>query len=413
MTNGVTRFFTLLLNFLLCSSLSGVVAGDARFNAYLKSYALMQDSIAIDDLDESLDSNFQSQNALRLIGSYFFSSASNIEAHYELQPVYFSNYNPFIESGNIGSTIAVGANQYRLRDLNPILESYGDHIVVLQNLDRLNYRHSSDAGDFTMGRQVISFGSARFINPTDIFIPFSLQTLNQEYRIGIDAIRFQAELGDFAVLDSGIIVGEDAKKENSAAFIRGKNSIAGNDIEAMAIMLDEATLLGGGIERAMGDFGFWFEAAYMFYSSENKNYFRLSTGSDYAINHDVILMLEYHFNGAGESAAEDYLNNINKQAYQKYGVFLMGEYYLIPALSWTLSPLVIFNASGFFNLNDNSIFFNLSSEVSWSDNLYSDFGLYLSAGDKFYLNADNSVISIGSEFGYYPLSAYISLLYYF
>jgi len=424
------------------------------FSGYVKSYALGQDSITLEDAankedDQSVAGNFQSQNALRLMISYISSSNGNIEIHYEIQPWYFSNTN-FITSGSVSaetksasasstnpnktslsSTISIANNQYRFKDLTPVLKEVGDNSVILQNLDRFNYQYSNSYGDLTLGRQVLSFGSSRFINPTDIFIPFAIQTLNQEYRVGIDAIRFQADLGDFAVFDTGIVIGKDAKKESSAAFVRGKNSINGNDIEAMFIALDDAWLLGAGIERAIGDFGFWFETAFMDWhqSSEDntgtlllenikepytKSYWRTSIGSDYALNEDIIVMLEYHYNGAGSKDPLQYQHLTSQAPYQKAGVFLLGQHYIIPALTWLASPLLSVNASAFYNISDNSVFINLSSETSWSDNLYSDFGLYLSSGDNLQYHTTSDIdISFGSEFGAYPLSIYASLRYYF
>lgn len=433
-------------------------ADSFSFSGYMKSYALAQDSVSIqnDSMDKSIAGNFQSQNALRLMASYLSLSKGNIEIDYEIQPLYFSNITmaEYYSKGNLGvisGTISSASNQYRYKDLDAVLSDLGSHGVVLQNLDRFNYQYSNQYGDLTIGRQVLSFGSARFINPTDIFIPFAIQTLNQEYRVGIDAIRYKADVGDFAVIDMGLVIGEDGKKQNSAAFLRGKNSIQGNDIEAIAIILDDAWLLGGGIERSIGDFGFWFEAAYMDWQQNHNpngidtvntighnllesvavdnfatntlplagaytdNYWRSSIGSDYALNEDVIIMIEYHYNGAGSNNVEDYTKLAIQAPYQKAGVYLYGEHYLIPALTWLASPLVSVSASAFYNISDSSVFLTLSSETSWSDNLYSDFGLYMSHGDTLQYNASYADIdyAFGSEFGAYPLSVYASLRYYF
>ena len=473
--SGITLLSTIVLPM-------NCYADSFSFSGYVKSYALAQESVSIqsESIDKSLiesittekitiennsvqntaqsiAGNFQSQNALRLMTSYLSSSKGNIEIDYEIQPLYFSNstmaeYYTKENLGVIGGTVSSASNQYRFKDLDAVLSDVGNLGVVLQNLDRFNYQYSNQYGDLTIGRQVLSFGSARFTNPTDIFIPFAIQTLNQEYRVGIDAIRYKADVGDFAVIDMGLVIGEDGKKQNSAAFLRGKNSIQGNDIEAIAIILDDAWLLGGGIERSIGDFGFWFEAAYMdWQQSHNRNvidtvndtighhplesvavdnfatntlplagaytdnYWRSSIGSDYALNEDVIIMIEYHYNGAGSNNVEDYTKLATQAPYQKAGVYLYGEHYLIPALTWLASPLVSVSASAFYNISDSSVFLTLSSETSWSDNLYSDFGLYISHGDTLQYNASNADIgyTLGSEFGAYPLSIYASLRYYF
>ncbi len=402
------------------------------FSGYAKSYALGQNEISIEDAngldkDQSIAGNFQSQNALRLMGSYLSRKQGNVELHYEVQPLYFSNTDLVSGSGSLGSTISVANTQYRFKDLNVVLEEVGDDGVILQNLDRFNYQYSNKYGDLTIGRQVLSFGSSRFTNPTDIFIPFAIQTLNQEYRVGIDAIRYKADVGDFAVIDMGFIIGKDAKKQNSAAFLRGKNSIAGNDIELLVIALDDAWLIGGGVERAIADFGFWFETAYMNWDEHNtigsdkytspytNNYWRTSIGSDYAINKDIIFMIEYHYNGAGSRNPDEYNELASQAPYQKAGVFLLGQHYIIPAVTWLASPLVSLSASAFYNVSDNSVFINISSETSWTDNLYSDFGVYLTAGNnlQYQRAAEDIQYSFGSEFGAYPLSIYASLRYYF
>jgi len=367
--------------------------------------------------------------------------------HYEVQPLYFSNsdmaaYYTDDSLGAVNGTISPATNQYRFKYLDAVLTDAGNHGVVLQNLDRFNYQYSNQYGDLTIGRQVLSFGSSRFINPTDIFIPFAIQTLNQEYRVGIDAIRYKADVGDFAVIDMGLVIGEDGKKQNSAAFLRGKNSINSNDIEVIAIILDDAWLLGGGIERAIGDFGFWFEIAYMDWQQSavdeklvieelsantlpstlvipyTNNYWRTSIGSDYALNEEVIIMIEYHYNGAGSNNVGEYTELATQAPYQKAGVFLYGEHYIIPALTWLASPLVSLSASAFYNINDNSVFLTINSETSWSDNLYSDFGVYISHGDTLQYHGiagktSSADYSFGSEFGAYPLSVYASLRYYF
>lgn len=414
------------------------------FSGYVKSYALYQDAIKVDGAVENntlIDSGFQSQNSLRLMNSYL-SAQGNVEIHYEIEPLYASNPIYSDDGTGVGSTISIASNRYRYDDLNPVFTEIDDNTIVIQNLDRLNYQYNGELGDLTVGRQVVSFGSARFINPTDIFVPFSIQTLNQEYRVGIDAIRFQADLGDFAMFDSGLIIGKDAKAENSAAFLRGKNSISGNDIEGMIIFLDDAWLAGGGIERAIGDFGFWFETAYMHWrdkriilseletdgqnefhtqSPENlktvpltpENYWRSSVGFDYSLSDNVIAMFEYHYNGAGSGEPEEYNKLRNFKSYQKAGVFLLGKHYLIPAVSWIASPLMSVSASAFINVKDRSTFFNIKGERSWSDNLYSDFGLYLSTGKNFYTDETQLKLNYGSEFGGYPTSLYASLRYYF
>ena len=433
---------------LFCSHL--VFADEFNVSGYVKSYALLEKSIDImvnnningansynvDSINtvaninnEKINSNVQSQNALRLMAAYLSKDYGNFELHYEIQPIYQHSNTSITtqlndetkQENKTNSTLAVATNRYRVKDIDTVLAHSGQHVKALQNLDRFNYQYNHQQGDLTLGRQVISFGSARFINPSDIFIPFGIQTLNQEYRVGIDAIRYQYYLNDVTMIDMGVVVGRDAKKANSAIFLRNKLSMNGSDIETIFIQLDNAWLAGAGVERALGDFGFWFETAYMNRQKTN-NYWRTSIGADYAVNNNIVLMLEYHYNGAGHHNPSHYNTNDdnyntddNGSANQESGVFLLGKNYLIPAISWLVTPLISINANAFININDHSTFINLSSEVSWSDNLYSDFGLYLSTGnDNLTLQTNiTPPLNMASEFGAYPLSFYASLRYYF
>ena len=108
-------------------------------------------------------------------------------------------------------TFNVVGDNYRLTDLDTNLLDNDNKNPLYQNLDRLNFQVQMDAGDLTIGRQAISFGSARIINPTDIFLPFDVRTFNTEYRNGVDALRFQRPWGDLGEIDIGIVLGKDAK----------------------------------------------------------------------------------------------------------------------------------------------------------------------------------------------------------
>jgi hypothetical protein len=45
-------------------------------------------------------------------------------------------------------------------------------------------------------------------------------------------------------------------------------------------------------------------------------------------------MVEYHYNGAGSEDTADYIVEQFTKPYQAGGVFLLGQDYLIPSLSW-------------------------------------------------------------------------------
>jgi hypothetical protein len=377
------------------------VESSSRFSGYIKSFAVAQDEISNDLF--SVNNIYQSQNSFRLMWEHFGDTAV-YQIHYEVSPVFVSRQFP-IE----GQTFSAVGDSYRLTDLKSSLSDEGDKTQVYQNLDRLNVQWQFDRGDLTIGRQAISFGAARFINPTDIFLPFNVQTLNQEYRTGVDAIRFQSPLGELGELDIGVVLGEDAKPENSAAFVQMRGNVAGNDLNFNVTRFAEQTMVGTGIQSALWDFGFWFEIAGV---NGDVDYIRTSVGLDYAPSENTFVMLEYHYNGAGSDTPAEYLSLFSTIPYQRGGVFLLGQDYIMPSISFQLSPLWGLAMQAVYNLNDDSAFISASAEFNVVEDFYMDFGYYHFIGDKLG-TTETGMPVLGSEYGSNPNVLYASLRFYF
>jgi hypothetical protein len=404
------------LTFLLCLltiSFSQTIHADDDWSlrGYLKSFALAQDNLELRNAPPGLelgDRLYQSQNSLRLMFEYFHGDATAFELHYEVSPIFYSS--PVGQNALADGTFTVADNSYRLTDPSPTLGSEQDKSVIYQNLDRFNFQVNLTSGDLTIGRQAISFGSARIINPTDVFLPFDVKTLNQEYRIGVDAIRFQKPLNDLSELDMGVILGLDGKSDNSALFLQALTNLSGRDVSATIMRFSQQNLIGAGVQSSLGDFGFWLEAAYVW---GDEQYTRVSTGLDYAVSESIFAMIEYHFSEAGAASPDEYLSLADEIAFQKGGVFLLGQNYLIPVVSWVASPLLSVSTQALINLDDSSAFVSLSGEYSVSDNLYVNAGVYLFFGDRIEFSPALPGFAIGSEYGGSPDLAFASLKYYF
>lgn len=374
---------------------------DLHFSGYAKSFAVIQDRL--DNPLFSADTVYQSQNSLRLMLEAFGERAV-WQLHYEVSPVMISRRFAFdIPSFNI-----VG-DSYRLSDIEPSLSSEDSKTQVYQNLDRFNVQLQLDQGDLTIGRQAIAFGSARIINPTDVFLPFDVQTFNTEYRTGVDAIRFQRPMGELGELDVGIVLGDGADTETSAAFLQLRGNVNGKDLHFALIEYSRQTLVGAGLQTALGNFGFWLEAASV---SGDEDFVRASLGLDYAFTEFTFGQVEYHYNGAGSDDPNDYIALASSHPYQRGGVFLFGEQYLIPSLSIQLSPLWVVSTMGILNLSDDSSFFSLSAAHNIAENFYMDYGIYLFTGEDLDISP-LGVPVLGSEYGASPDMFYTSIRYYF
>lgn len=381
---------------------AGAATADTHFSGYLKSYGVIQDEISNDVFQA--DTIYQAQTSGRFMLESFKDNVV-FQLHYEISPVFVSQ-----TIGAAAPTFNIVGDSYRLSDLETSLtQNSGNKNQIYQNLDRMNAQIQLEAGDLTVGRQAISFGAARLINPTGVFLPFDVQTFNTEYRTGVDAIRFQKPWGGLGEVDFGLVLGGDADRKTSAAFLQVRNNVAGKDINFALIEFAEQTLVGAGVQSELGAMGFWFETAWV---EGDVDYLRTSTGVDYAFTENIFGMVEYHYNGAGSDEPRDYLTLFETTPYRRGGVFLLGKHYLMPSLSVQASPLWSIGLQAIVNLNDNSAFSSIAAEFNVAENFYMDFGLYLFKGD----NLTTSPIGMplfGSEYGANPHTLYTSLRWYF
>lgn len=358
---------------------------DIDFSGYIKTFAVIQDESLV------FPRTYQSQNNLRLM---LDESKGRVawEVHYQINPILASRDLSFGDA-----TFAQTSVGYRLTDVERSLSDADSKNQVYQNLDRLNVQFRFASGDLTIGRQAITFGSARIINPTDVFIPFDVRTFNQEYRIGVDAIRYQAPMGDLGEFDVGLVLGNSASE--SAAFLQLSGNVAGNDLQFAIARFAEQNIIGTGVQTALGQFGFWFEIAAV---SGDDDYVRTSTGLDYAFSDVAFGQIEFHHNAAGSDMPQDYLAQLTTTAYQRGGVFLLGKRYIMPMFSYQLGALWTINLQGIFNLDDNSSFTSIAAGYSVVENLDMNFNYYHFTGD-----------TQASEYGLSPDLAFVSLSYYF
>ncbi|MFT6751811.1 MAG: hypothetical protein ACJA2O_001994 [Candidatus Azotimanducaceae bacterium] len=387
-----------LVGLILLVFSQNILAADISKSGYVKSYINVQAGLNNPLLNTQ--TLYQSQNSARLMLDVFTENKVwqiHFEGGLDLQ----SSQLPEQKVNN-----SFSPNSYRFKDLQT--RSGGSKNAFAQNLDRFNVQLQLHSGDLTIGRQAITLGSARIINPTDVFLPFNVRARNTEYRTGIDAIRFQKPLGELSELDLGIIVGEDAKPESSAIFVQYLSHFSKSDIQLTAIQFSKQKLIGLGIQSALGLIGTWFEIAYV---AGDDNYSRLSTGIDYAPTENTLLMIEYHYNGAGAGSPLQYQRLQNDSAYQSGGVFFSNKDYVMPSLSWQVSALLSISLQGIFNLRDESYFLNTGISYSISENFYMGLSYYHFSGKDIQLS--DTVLAFGSEYGSSPNSVSINFSYYF
>lgn len=382
-------------------AIPSLAVAEVNFTGYAKSFVISQDKI--DNAFLSTPATYQSQNSLRLMLEGF-KPGIVWQVHYELSPVLISR-----DAGFELPTFNIVGDSYRFSDIKAEIGNDKTKTKIYQNLDRLNVQFQFEVGDLTLGRQAITFGAARVINPTDVFLPFDVQTFNTEYRTGVDAVRFQKPMGELGEIDVGIVFGENADKDNSAAFLQLRGNVRGKDLHFALIEYAEQSLVGLGLQSALWDLGFWLEAASI---NGDEDYIRVSTGLDYAFSEHTFGQIEYHYNGAGSDHPEEYIQASSTLPYQRGGIFLFGKDYLIPSFSAMLSPLWSLSATAIINLGDDSAFINFAAEYNAAENFYMDFGWYHFTGDDLEIGPTGSP-RFGAEYGASPDMLYTSLRFYF
>jgi hypothetical protein len=320
-----------------------------------------------------------------------------------------------------------GADGYRVVDfrsrLYPKPGEPGGSFGLSHNLDRLSLTWKLPAADITLGRQVIAWGSARLVNPTDVLIPFSFNELDKEERRGIDAVRVRVPLGAMSELDAGWVPGPDFRLSRGAAFLRGRFSLWNTDLSLLLMDFRRHLLLGLDLARSLGGAGVWLEAAYVVPEAfrggsefTEPDYFRLSAGADHQLGGKTYAFVEYHFNGAGKRRGPEYADALNTSAYLDGSVYLFGRHYLGAGLSRQVTPLLPLTALFLWNLNDGSATALVTGEYNIAENVYLSAGAHVGGGTGPELVAGIPPppgLGIRSEFGLYPELFFVSFRIYF
>ncbi|SMC55153.1 hypothetical protein SAMN02746065_10462 [Desulfocicer vacuolatum DSM 3385] len=320
-------------------------------------------------------------------------------------------------------------NSYRIHDFNEtVLDTPPRDLSLFHNLDRLNINILFPSADLYLGRQAISFGSGKFINPTDIFSPFLFQDLNKENKIGVDALRLTFSTGDFSEIDLGLVFGKNGKMKNNAIFLRTRLHFYNTDISLMAMDFKNNLMLGFDMTRSISEAGFWLEAARVFAGRfenhlKEEDYFRLVSGIDFSFFDNTYIFVEYHYNSAGTNTKEKYISNTIgtgnptgadtalKTAYADGGTYLLGRHYLIPGVTYEFTPLCSGTMHSLINLTDLSTYMGISLEYSLKQDIFLEAGGFWALGKR--PDMYGPVVIPHSEFGLYSNMIYAGVRFYF
>jgi len=400
MSGADLRRYTLIGTVAALSATVAVAAArvDApQVGGYLKAFTVVLDA-------PEAQSEGSSLLRARVRADWRASDSLSAQIAYELAPR-IQTFRSSVDD----SESAAGA--YRIGDLSDAALSStrqdASILDVVQNLDRAYLFAATPLADITVGRQPLAFGSARSVNPTDVLAPFAYEALDKEERIGVDAVRLQAPLGEMSELDAGVVLGEDLARDRSAAYVRAKGYLLSTDIATMAMEFRQHRMLGIDVARAIGGASAWFEGAYTSVEAGDTRdgFARASVGADYHLSFGAYTFAELHWNGAGSTNRDDYAEIAETSPYREGIVRFLGKGYAACGVSYAITMLFGANAQALLNLADGSVLISSGVEYGFGQDAFIRAGTFYGVGSR--------GSSGGTEFAAYPNVCYASVSLYF
>ncbi|MBN1797287.1 MAG: hypothetical protein JW822_01830 [Spirochaetales bacterium] len=395
-------------------------------NGYYKSFFVvigLPDYLVSGDVQTTLPLG-SVQNKLRLQMSVHALSWLSMQASYEITPTIQDNE---LFQNNLFST-GIEAADYRLVDfdrrLYPLQGESVDSFGLFHNMDRLFFSITLPFADLYIGRQAIAWGTAHVVNPTDVIAPYSFNELDTEERRGVDAVRLRIPLGALDELDVGFVAGHEFLWEQCAYYSRVKFNLWNTDFSLLIMGFKQNLLLGFDVTRALGGAGVWLETACILpdFLNPEQGYedepacVGISLGADYSFSGELYGFIEYYFNSAGCSRAEDYAAHMNMEVFRDGAVYLMGRHYINLGFTYQIHPLIPINGLLMWNVADLSFMVMLSVEYNLAENIYLTAGAYMGFGlypELIQIGPGVFQESLNSEFGAYPDMFFTSFRVYF
>ena len=372
-----------------------------RLSGYLKTLALGQDPSLPNSPDTATDFT-----RARVMLEGDVSSWLRWTVHYE----HFGVIHPSAEATE---ELFVGdPNQEQQSSLLPLdwtVKQTGS-FLWRHELDRLNLQFTLPAADIVIGRQAISWGVGRLWTPADLFVSFSPVEIDREFKPGIDAVRAKIPLGQFSQLEA-VYTAFDKNFRTHDIGLRAQTSVQDYDVGMMIGKFRHDFVIGPFFDGEVKGAGIRGEFTYTRNTAgklrERRTFFRAVSNVDYRFANGLYGLLEYYYNGFGETEPEAYPRLLGSERLRRGEIFNLGRHYLGAVFEYEFHPLVHGTFFGQWNILDNSGLIGPLLNVSLSDEVDLRLGMYFPFGSEFVFPR------IRSEFGLYPRVYYLQLRWYF
>lgn len=318
---------------------------------------------------------------VRLGARLEFFERFEFEAAWQLQVVNGST--PLLVQGaSLASTVGgLGAGaQRRLWEGAGTLAA-GESVRVDHNLDRLAMKLALPFGDLTVGRQVLSWGTGRFWNPTDVLSPFPPTAIDREVRRGFDAVRLAVALGELTQLD--LLFLPQQRLEDLGGVARLQTNLAGWDASLSIGRYVRDVVIGADVAGDLGPLGAHAEGAYTLELlgldgqspvRVGEHFFRGVVGLDGRPMESLLLFAEYAFNGYGTNDSSQIARVLSSARVVRGEIFGAGRHLGALGLAWLATDLLTTQLTCLVNLTDPSVMLIPSLEYSLGQRVLLRFG---------------------------------------
>lgn len=336
-----------------------------------------------------------------------------------------------------GSSTYLGASlvtpQRRLVDFEPFLVDEGG-LRVQHNLDRLALTWRSEHVTVVVGRQVLSWGTGRFWNPTDLISPFAPTDVDREVRRGADAARVSIGLGATSQLD--VLWLPQRLARDMGGVLRARTNLWGWDLSATVGKYVGDLVAGADFAGDLGPLGAHGEAAWTMPLvglgtsgpvRVEGDFVRALVGLDWRPHEALVLAAEYTFNGFGATNAAGLLEVLRSDRVVRGEVFGAERHYLGLGATWMATDLLTVSLSAIVNLVDPSAMVVPALEYSFEQHVLVRAGGYVPLGAGLDVSllrgltgadvlgnsaawrAATSTLGARSEYGLSPFGAFVQV----
>jgi len=228
-----------------------------------------------------------------------------------------------------------------------------ERVQAWHDVDRLSLTLYTGMGDWTVGRQAITWGISNLFPVADLWAQFSPFELDTEEKPGSDAIRLLSY--PMSGLELDMVVADRGSAHDLSAGIRASLILPWADVYVAGGKFWNEILGLGGISAPVGRWKLRAEGVLPYDLDQNDAKLpRVTVGVD-LLGGETMLSGEYHYNGIGVTDSDLYGDALEDPRFARGESYYLGRHYLGGVGSWTPgNDRLSLTLSGMANLQDRS-----------------------------------------------------------